>query len=353
MITGVAQGLGREMVRGLVAHRLVFASIDRYGPAGRPHPFVFTAGIGEYPPSTEVQAMNGSFAGARFRDRADAGCQLAARLSRLRIREPVIYALPRGGVPVGAEIARVLKAPLDLILARKIEAPGAPEVALGAVVDGAEPLMVVDRKLRLRSGADDAYIERAVSMARREIERRRLLYIAGREPIDPTGHVAIVVDDGIATGATMLAAVASLRQRGAGGICGAVPIAPWEEIGRIARRVDNFVCLHSVRDFVGVGAAYEDFHQLTDEEVLACFGAGMIVAPRFAMTRSDLPWGCGGSSASNSGSAMSRVRVESLEVAPLCMEIGAGSVPSFQAVVYRKEPRNLRASADSNGRAIR
>jgi predicted phosphoribosyltransferase len=206
---------------------------------------------------------------AMFADRGEAGRKLAARLSRMHIAKPIVYALPRGGVPVAAEIARDLHAPLELIPVRKIGTPGDPEVALGAVVDGAESHIFVDHDFRLRSGADDAYIERAAAEAVQENERRRSIYRIGSKPIDPAGHVAIVVDDGIATGATMLAAVSWLSQRGAVGIYVAVPVAPRDRIGLIARRVDAIVCLHPVDDFEGVGSAYEDFHQLTDAEVMA------------------------------------------------------------------------------------
>lgn len=204
----------------------------------------------------------------RFSDRTDAGRRLAARLSASGLDKPVVYALPRGGVPVAVEIARALRAPLDLILVRKIGAPGAPELALGAVIDGSSPQTVVNEDVRRRSGADDAYLERARTLELRELERRRSLYLGNREQVDPAGHTAIIVDDGLATGATMKAAIIAMRQKGAAKICVAVPVAPVETVEEIEARCDLVVCLVAEDRFYGVGAFYDDFHQLTDEETI-------------------------------------------------------------------------------------
>ena len=133
--------------------------------------------------------------------------------------KPVVYALPRGGVPVALEIARALRAPLDLILVRKIGAPGAPEVALGAVVDGENPQTVINEEVRRRSGADDIFLERARARELAELERRRSRYLGGRLQVDPAGHTAIIVDDGLATGATMKAAMIAMKRQGATKIC--------------------------------------------------------------------------------------------------------------------------------------
>ncbi len=141
----------------------------------------------------------------QFSDRADAGRQLGDSLASLQLENPLVYALPRGGVPVAVEAARRLSAPLDLILVRKIGAPGNPEVALGAIVEGAQTHMIINEDVRRMSGADDAYLEAAKSKELAELERRRERYIGARLRLDPAGRTAIVIDDGLATGATMKA----------------------------------------------------------------------------------------------------------------------------------------------------
>ena len=216
--------------------------------------------------------MTGS--GFRFADRAEAGRQLASRLSPMSLDKPVVYALPRGGVPVAVEIARTLRAPLDLILVRKIGAPGAPEVALGAVVDGANPQTVVNEEVRRRSGADDAFLERARARELVELERRRARYLGKRPQIDPAGHTAIIVDDGLATGATMKAAILAMKRRSAARICVAVPVAPADALKDIGELADVVVGVQSPPDFHGVSGAYDDFHQLTDEETIGLLRQG-------------------------------------------------------------------------------
>lgn len=206
--------------------------------------------------------------GIRFADRAEAGQQLAAKLLPMALDKPVVYALPRGGVPVALEIARILRAPLDLILVRKIGAPGAPEVALGAIVDGENPQMVINEEVRRHSGADDNFLERARARELAELERRRARYLGGRKQINPVGHTAIIVDDGLATGATMKAAMIAMKRQGAEKVCIAVPVAPEEALKEIGELADLVVCLHSAERFYGVGAFYDDFHQLTDEETV-------------------------------------------------------------------------------------
>ena len=210
----------------------------------------------------------------RFTDRAEAGRQLAARLLPLGLKNPVVYALPRGGVPVALEVARALHAPLDLIFVRKIGAPGAPELALGAIVDGANPQTVINESVRRHSGADDAFLMRARARELAELERRRARYLGGRAQVSPAGRTAIIVDDGLATGATMKAAVIAMRQQGAARICIAVPVAPAEALDELRAEADLVVCLHPARDFRGVGAFYDDFHQLTDEETIGLLRQG-------------------------------------------------------------------------------
>ncbi|WP_409371646.1 erythromycin esterase family protein [Mesorhizobium huakuii] len=215
----------------------------------------------------------------RFADRPDAGRQLAARLLPMGLDKPVVYALPRGGVPVALEIARALRAPLDLILVRKIGAPGAPEVALGAVVDGADPQTVINEEVRRRSGADDIFLERARARELAELERRRSRYSGSRLGVDPAGHTAIIVDDGLATGATMKAAILAMKRRGAKKICVAIPVAPAEAVEAIGEQADLVVCLHRAENFYGVGGFYDDFHQLTDEETVGLLRQGWAESP--------------------------------------------------------------------------
>lgn len=214
-----------------------------------------------------------------FRDRAEAGRRLADALAVLRPDAPVIYALPRGGVPVAFEAARRLDAPLDLVLVRKIGAPGYPEVALGAVVDGDAPHMVINESVRRSTEASDAYLESERARELAEIERRRGLYFGGRPRADPRGRTAIVVDDGLATGATARAAIEGLRRQGAAKVILATPVAPPDVAEAMRREVDAFVCLAEPFPFRSVGETYGDFHQLEDQEVMdllseaAAFGA--------------------------------------------------------------------------------
>lgn len=215
-----------------------------------------------------------------FVDRADAGRQLAEAVAALNPDAPVVYALPRGGAPVAFEVARRLDAPLDLALVRKIGAPGQPELALAAVIDGDHPHVVINESVRRVTGASDAFIEQAQARELAEIERRRALYFTGRTRPDPRGRTAIVVDDGLATGATARAAVQGLRGQGAAKVILAVPVAPPDTAAAMRAEVDAFVCLAEPAWFRSVGEAYVDFHQLEDSEVLdvmaraASFGAG-------------------------------------------------------------------------------
>jgi predicted phosphoribosyltransferase len=206
---------------------------------------------------------------AAFRNRSDAGRRLAGAVKRLALDRPVVFALPRGGVPVALEIARTLGAPLDLVLVRKLGAPGQPELALGAVVDGADPQMIVNEDVRLSTGASEAFIQAARARGLQEIERRRRIYFQGLERSDPKGRTAIVVDDGLATGATALAAVRALRLQGAARVVLAVPVAPEETLERLRAEADEVVCLSAERWFLGVGAFYDDFRQVSDGEVVA------------------------------------------------------------------------------------
>ena len=203
-----------------------------------------------------------------FMNRDDAGRQLADQLEAMVLSRPVVYALPRGGIPVAVEVARRLNAPLDLVLVRKIGAPGNPEVALGAVVEGTPPQTVINEDVKRFSGIDDTYLERARAEKLAELERRRVRYMGDRPRISPSGRTAIVVDDGLATGATMKAALIALKRQGAEKIVVALPVGPVQTLAEIAELADNVVCLLPARHFRGVGAFFRDFHQLTDEEAI-------------------------------------------------------------------------------------
>lgn len=211
---------------------------------------------------------------ATFSDRTDAGRQLAASLLALTPEAPVVYALPRGGVPVAVEIARALRAPLDLVLVRKIGAPGAPEVALGAIVEGKSPETIINDEVRKATGADDTFLNRARQREVTELERRRALYLGNRARLKPTGHTAIVVDDGLATGATAKAALIAIKRQGASKTILAIPVAPESTLAEMRLYADVVVCLHAATNFQGVGAFYSDFHQLTDEETIGLLRQG-------------------------------------------------------------------------------
>jgi predicted phosphoribosyltransferase len=209
----------------------------------------------------------------RFAGRVEAGRLLAARVAALGLLAPVVYALPRGGVPVAAEVAAALDAPLDLVLVRKIGAPGQPELALGAVVDGDPPETVLNADIVAATGATEAFVAAARQRELAEIERRRRRYLAGRRPIDPAGRAAVVVDDGIATGATARAALHALRRRGAARLVLATPVAPAETLEGLRGEADEIICLSAPEPFFGIGAFYRDFHQLTDAEVVGLLAA--------------------------------------------------------------------------------
>lgn len=201
----------------------------------------------------------------RFHDRQDAGRQLGALLQRYRDENPVVLALPRGGVAVGYEVARVLGAPLDVLVARKIGAPGQPELGIGAVAPGG--VRVVDERAVHWLGVSEAELESIAAAETAEMERREARYRDGRPPVDLSGRTAILVDDGLATGVTARAAIAAVRRRGPRRLVLAVPVCAWETTGRIRPLVDELVCAHTPDDFRAVGLWYADFGQLADEDV--------------------------------------------------------------------------------------
>jgi putative phosphoribosyl transferase len=203
-----------------------------------------------------------------FKNRQDAGRQLAERLLRYRDERPVVLALPRGGVPVGYEVAVTLDAPLDIVVVRKLGAPGQPELAIGAVVDGDDPQSVLNPDLMRLLDVSEEYLAREVDRQLWEIRRRERLYRGDRPHARVEGRTAIVVDDGIATGASMRAALRGLRRAGPARLVLAVPVAPPDTVEALRAEVDDLVCLSTPEPFMAVGQHYEDFSQPTDEEVI-------------------------------------------------------------------------------------
>ncbi len=202
----------------------------------------------------------------RFRDRTDAGKKLAHALKQHRNQEGVVYALPRGGVVLGVEVARELGMPLELLIPRKIGHPLQPEYAICAVVENGEMVCNQNEVARV----DPQWFRREVEAEREEARRRRELYLGGRAPAPVAGKTAIIVDDGIATGLTMEVAIRDARRREPARLVVAVPVAPPDTVERLARAVDEFVVLdHSPYYLGAVGAYYDSFYQVSDEEVVA------------------------------------------------------------------------------------
>jgi putative phosphoribosyl transferase len=204
-----------------------------------------------------------------FHDRQEAGRELAGELARLGLADPVVLALPRGGAPVAAEIARTLNAPLDLVIVRKVGAPDNPELAVAAIVDGSPPDIVLNREIIEAYGLDDSTLRLLVNRERPELERRRLAYRNGRQARSISGKTAILVDDGAATGTTMKVAIRALRRRSPREIVVALPVAPPDTIVELAREADRVVCLRQPARFRALGFHYQHFPQLTDDQVIA------------------------------------------------------------------------------------
>jgi len=203
---------------------------------------------------------------SRFRDRVEAGRRLAADLTQYAHRpDVVVLALPRGGVPVAYEVARALGAPLDIFVVRKLGVPGHEEVAMGAVATGG--IRVLNDALVRSLGIPRDVIEAVTAREREELARRERLYRGNRAPVDVRGRTVILVDDGLATGATMHAAIRALRQQQPARIVVAVPTASPETCDELKRVVDEVVCATTPDPFYAVGLWYEDFSQTTDEEV--------------------------------------------------------------------------------------
>jgi putative phosphoribosyl transferase len=203
-----------------------------------------------------------------FMDRIDAGRQLAKALARYKNEKPVVLALPRGGVPVAAEIAAALDAPLDLLLVRKIGVPSQPELAMGAVIDGVKPVTVRNESVIAHAGVSEKEFEATRDRELAEIERRRKLYLGNRPHPELAGHNVIVVDDGIATGATTRAALQAVRLRRPRKLVLAIPVAPTDTLRRIEDAADEIDCLENYEDFGAIGFFYHDFRQISDAEVI-------------------------------------------------------------------------------------
>ncbi len=203
-----------------------------------------------------------------FRNRSDAGRQLAKALAGYKDQQPVILALPRGGVPVAAQVAAALNAPLDLILVRKIGVPFQPELAMGAVVDGGAPIVVRNEDVIRLAGIDESEFKAVCDEELAEIERRRQRYLGNRKHVDVSGRTAIVIDDGIATGATTRAALRATRMRKPKRLVLAVPVAPTDSLSELRHDADDVVCLEDHEFFGAIGVYYADFSQVPDEEVI-------------------------------------------------------------------------------------
>ena len=203
-----------------------------------------------------------------FDNRSEAGHKLAHALSSYKDQHPVIFALPRGGVPVAAEVAAALDAPLDLILVRKIGVPLRPELAMGALVDGGAPIIVRNEDVIRGADIDERQFKAVCDSELAEIERRRQRYLGSRERVNVAGRTTIVIDDGIATGATTRAALRATRLRNPKKLVLAVPVAPSESIVAMREEADAVVCLEDHEFFEAISFYYGDFRQVSDEEVI-------------------------------------------------------------------------------------
>lgn len=217
---------------------------------------------------------------AMFKDRVEAGQLLADRLTRYAGPETIVLALPRGGVPVGYEIAKRLNCPLDVLIVRKIGAPMQPELALGAIVDGRAPEVVLNDELVRELGISRFYLEREEEELLKEIDRRHKLYRRGNAAYEVKDRTVIVVDDGIATGATVRAALKALRRGNPKRLILAVPVAPPDTVASLSAEVDDLVCLDSPTYFRAISPFYTRFNQVSDDEVIKLLAA----APKASAT---------------------------------------------------------------------
>ena len=207
-----------------------------------------------------------------FTNREHAGRLLGSRLARVLGPsgvDVIVLGLPRGGVVVAAEIANALPAPLDVLVVRKLGAPAQPELAIGAVTDGEHPQRILNERVIATLGVQQEFVQQEIERQLQEVKRRQTLYRGGRPALKPADRVVIIVDDGIATGATVRAGIQSLRRASAKRIVLAVPVAPPETACLLADEVDELVCLETPDVFPAVGHFYDDFRQTTDAQVIA------------------------------------------------------------------------------------
>jgi predicted phosphoribosyltransferase len=202
-----------------------------------------------------------------FRNRQEAGELLAAALEAFRKERPVVLALPRGGVPVAAEVAGILAAPLDLVLVRKIGVPGQPEFAMGAIAEGNPPVTLRNERVIRALRIEDSDFDRVRDRELIEIERRRQAYLGDRPRIDVAGRVAILVDDGIATGMTIRAAARATANRGPSRVVIAAPVAGADIAAELRREIGDVICLEEHDNLYAIGFHYADFSQVSDDDV--------------------------------------------------------------------------------------
>ena len=204
-----------------------------------------------------------------FENRQDAGRKLGRKLSEREFDNPLVLALPRGGVPVAYEVAEALGAQMDLLFVKKIGAPGWPEYGIGAVVDGASPQIVLTEEIVRQIRPSPDYIEAETRRQLKEIGRRRSAYLGDRQPIDPKDRTVIIVDDGIATGGTVKAALKGVRKNKPRKIILAVPVAPPSALEDLRDECDEIICLATPSPFGAVGSFYRNFDQTSDSEVIS------------------------------------------------------------------------------------
>ena len=204
-----------------------------------------------------------------FANRKEAGEQLAVKLARFEGQETIVLALPRGGIPIGFEVAKRLRAPLDVILVRKLGVPFQPELAYGAVVDGDQPEIVINEEVKQYINLSRKALEEQSADALKEIERRRMLYRADRPRPEIKGRTVVVVDDGIATGMTVRASLRAIRRAQPQKLVLAIPVAPTDTIIELHDDADEIICLAKPQPFYAISPHYADFHQVSDEEVIA------------------------------------------------------------------------------------